>query len=177
MQSISDAQNDMNDAYLYGVPGIFTSGTVWLAAGIIAFLISPAAGIATLVFGGMGIFPISVLLCKFAGRSGKHQPDNPLAALAIEGTFWMLLSIPIAIGAAFYSYEWFFPAVLMVIAGRYLTFHTLYGNKLYWLFAVALASAGVGAAILNVPVFVGALLGGGIEWLFAIIIFKLASTR
>lgn len=177
MLSITDAQKDMSDAYLNGVPGIVTSGTIWLIAGIVALLISPTAAISTLVFGGMAIFPISVLLCKLAGRSGKHQSDNPLAALANEGTVWMLLSIPIAIGAAFYRYEWFFPAMLLVIAGRYLTFQTLYGNKLFWLFAAALATAGIVSLMNNAPVFVGALLGGGIEWLFAAIIFKFSNLR
>ena len=37
----------------------------------------------------------------------------------------MLLSIPVAVGLGLYNPAWFFPAMLLIIAGRYLTFATL----------------------------------------------------
>ncbi|MEL7187564.1 MAG: hypothetical protein AAFN50_14210, partial [Pseudomonadota bacterium] len=138
MMSITDAQQDMRDAYYGGATGAVTSATAWLAAALVATFVSQYAGILTLIFGGMLIFPASVVLCKIIGRSGKHHKDNPLAPLAIEGTIWMLLCILVAIGAALYKIEWFFPAMLLVIAGRYLTFSTLYGLRLYWAFAATL---------------------------------------
>ena len=170
MDSLAAAQADMRQAYYYGVPGIICSGSVWLAAAATGLLLGAKIGIATLVIGGTLIFPLSVLLSKLLGARGKHQPDNPLAALAIEGTFWMLLSIPIALGAAFYRIEWFFPAMLMVIGGRYLTFASLYGMKIYWLFALVLVAAGWACALVNAAVYWGALVGGLVEWLFAALI-------
>ncbi|KMT66944.1 hypothetical protein XM47_02265 [Catenovulum maritimum] len=71
MDSFKQAQQDMNKAYFYGVPGIICSGTVWLVAGLIAFFYQANAGIGTLIFGGMVIFPLSVLICKLLGYSGK----------------------------------------------------------------------------------------------------------
>lgn len=62
-----------------------------------------------------------------------EQPDKGIqlmAPLALEGTIWLLLAIPVAIGAALYRVEWFFPAMLLVIAGRYLTFSTLYDMRI-----------------------------------------------
>ncbi|BFM13497.1 hypothetical protein R50072_36500 [Simiduia litorea] len=170
MDSIKEAQKDMNEAYFYGVPGIVSSGTIWLFAGIISLLIAPKIGIATLVFGGTLIFPASVLACKALGRSGKHSKDNPLAPLAIEGTVWMLLSIPIAIGAALTSLDLFFPAMLLVIGGRYLTFNTIYGSRIYWALGVVLAVSAVLITVLRVPVYIGGLVGGIIEYLFAFIV-------
>ena len=52
MNSIADAQQDMRDAYYGGAPGVITSGTAWLIAGLVSFIISSKAGILTLIFGG-----------------------------------------------------------------------------------------------------------------------------
>lgn len=173
MNSISDAQSDMRIAYLNGAPGIITSGSAWLIAGIFAFSTGSKAGIMALIFGGMLIFPVSVLFCKVLGRTGKHSKDNPLAPLAIEGTLWMLLSIPVAIGVSLYKVEWFFPAMLLVIAGRYLTFSTLYGMRVYWAFSAALVIASFLLIRFDAPVFYGALSGAAIEFVFGLAIFIL----
>lgn len=171
MDSIKQAQNDMNDAYFYGVSGVISSGSVWLASGLVALMVSMNTGIMTLVFGGMLIFPISLVLCKLFGRSGKHDSDNPLAPLALEGTFWMLLSIPIAIAVALYKPEWFYSAMLLVIAGRYLTFNTLYGNRVFWLFSIVMVIAAFALLALHAPSYLGGIVGGIIELLFALIIY------
>ena len=84
MYSIQDAQKDMRLAYFDGFPGVLASGSVWLASGFMALMVSPKAGMLGLVLGGMLIFPLSVLLCKLFGRSGQHDEANPLAALALE---------------------------------------------------------------------------------------------
>ncbi len=177
MDSISDAQRDMREAYFGGATGAVSSATAWLAAAIVATFANPKAGILTLVFGGTLIFPLSVVLSKLVGRSGKHQKGNPLAPLAIQGTFWMLLSIPIAIGAAMYKVELFFPAMLLVIGGRYFTFVTIYGMKIYWLFGAALAVFAFPLAILKAPVMAGAYTGAIIEYLFGIIIFIISKPK
>lgn len=170
MSSILEAQSDMREAYFNGVPGVFTSGSVWVIAGIVTLLANPISGILTLVIGGTVIFPISVVFCKLLGRTGKHNKENPLGSLAIEGTIWMLLSIPIAGAASLYRVEWFFPAMMMVIAGRYLTFSTVYGLRAYWFFGVALALSAYILVVLEAPSFVGAFTGGIVELAFAIVI-------
>lgn len=171
MDSITDAQKDMREAYYGGAPGVVTSGTAWFIASLVSFLVSSKAGILTLIFGGMLIFPVSIVFCKSIGVPGKHKKGNPLAALALEGTFWMLLSIPVAVGAAFFRIEWFFPAMLFVIAGRYLTFSTLYGRRIYWAFALTLVISGWLLLSTNAPVYLGAFAGGAIEYCFGIAIF------
>lgn len=59
--------------------------------------------------------------------------------------------------------EWFFPAVLLVIGGRYLTFQTLYGLRAYWACGAALCAAGLALGIVGAPVAVGAFAGGAVE--------------
>jgi hypothetical protein len=171
MNSISEAQKDMRDAYYFGVPGIICSGLVWTISGFVALLSVPHHGIIALVFGGMVIFPASVLLCKLLGYSGKHDKTNPLAPLAIEGTIWMLLSIPIAIALATYNQQYFFPAMLLIIAGRYLTFTTLYGRKTFYIFSIVLALFAALIVLTQAPVFSGAMIGGAVELIFALIIY------
>lgn len=83
----------------------------------------------------------------------------------------MLLSIPIAIAASLYRVEWFFPAMLFVIAGRYLTFSTLYGMRIFWLLGAALVAAGSLSIVFQVPVFVGALAGALVEYAVGILVF------
>jgi len=80
----------------------------------------------------------------------------------------MLLSIPIAVGCAFYRIEWFFPAMLFVIGGRYLIFSTLYGRRLYWVLAVMLVMLVMVAWVLlgvNAPAYLGAISGGIIYYI------------
>lgn len=169
---IADAQQDMREAYHGGATGAVCSASAWLTAALVATFANPKAGILTLIFSGMLIFPASVLLSKIIGRSGKHSKDNPLAPLAIQGTIWMLISIPVAIGVAFYKVEWFFPAMLLVIGGRYLTFATLYGMKIYWAFGVTLAISAWPLVAFDLPVFAGAYTGAFIEYLYGIAIFS-----
>lgn len=171
MDSFKQAQTDMNTAYFNGVPGVISSGSIWLISGLVASMLNMKMGILTLVIGGMFIFPISIVICKLCGRSGKHQQDNPLAPLAMEGTFWMLLSIPIAIGLSIYKIEWFYPAMLLVIAGRYLTFNTLYGNRTFWLFGLSLVASAFLLISSKAPAFLGGIVGGLLELVFALILF------
>ncbi|MES2604772.1 MAG: hypothetical protein V4603_07520 [Pseudomonadota bacterium] len=171
MDSMQDAQHDMRTAYYGGAPGIFASGTAWFIAALVAFFVSPWAGILALIIGGMFIFPVSVLLCKAIGSTGKHRKGNPLASLAISGTIWMVLSIPIAVGAALYRPAWFFPAMLLVIGSRYMTFPTIYGTRLYWIFGGALVAASIVLLLTAAQVFASALAGALVEFVFGAVIF------
>lgn len=136
--TISQAQADMRSAYFSGAAGVLISGAVWLAAGLVAALHSPSVAVLVLLVGGSLIHPASVALCKVLGRTGRHEPGNPLGVLAIEGTFWLLAGIAVAYGVHVLRPEWFFPAMLLAIGGRYLTFQSLYGLRIDWYGGAAL---------------------------------------
>ena len=172
--TIDEAQTDMRHAYFSGAAGIFASSLAWLTAALVAHLASPRGGIATLFLGGMLIHPVAMMLSKILGRPGAHARDNPLGRLAIETTVWMLLAIPLAFLLSFQRVEWFFVAMLIVIAGRYFTFATLYGLRIYWLLGAALACAAFGLLALNANSTIAALAGGVIELMFAGIVFSTA---
>jgi hypothetical protein len=77
--TLQEAQSDLRWAYLCGVPGVFVSGCVWLAASGVAAAVSHRAGVFALLLGGAAIHPLSVLLSKLLGRSGA-KPGHRLKA-------------------------------------------------------------------------------------------------
>jgi hypothetical protein len=168
------AQRDMRYGYLNGAPGVLVSACIWLGAAGVALAATPRAAVFALLAGGMFIHPLAVLVCKALGRPGRHGKGNPLAALAGECTVWMILGLVLAFGLSWWRSELFFPAALLVIGGRYLTFATLYGLRRYWAFGGALAVAGYGLAAAGMPMAAGALTGGAAELAFAIGLFLMA---
>jgi len=173
-QTISQAQADMRSGYFSGVPGMLVSGVVWLTAGAVAVLASDKAAVLALLVGGMVIHPLGMVFARLLGRTGAHSAGNPLGRLAAEGTFWFLAGIAIAYGMHFLRLEWFFPAMLLLVGGRYLTFQTLYGLRAYWVLGGVLCCAGLAMALARIPVPVAALAGGVIEVLFASFLFMRA---
>jgi len=169
--TIADAQRDMRQAYWHGGPGVLVSGTAWLAAGLVALAGTPQQAILALFVGGMAIHPLATLVCRLLGRSGAHARGNPLAALAMEGTLWLLLGFALAYGLSLWRSELFFPAMLLTIGGRYLTFATLYGMRIYWIFGAALSGAGMLLANSGAPMAASALIGGAIEIVFGLAIW------
>lgn len=113
-----------------------------------------------------------MLLSKALGRSGVHTKGNPLAALAIETTVWLLLGIAVAFLASLQRPEVFFLAMLVTIAGRYFTFATLYGMRVYWICAAALVAAAFALAASGAGTTWIALTGRLLELMFAAVIFS-----
>ncbi|WP_413894971.1 DUF7010 family protein [Rhodoferax sp.] len=162
-----EAQRDMRLAYFSGAPGMFASALAWSVAGIIALQSSASNAVLALFVGGMLIHPVGVLLCKALGRQGKHSKENPLGALALESTVWLIFSLPIAYAVSLSNVLWFFPSMLLVIGGRYFTFHTLFGLRIYWVCGGVLAFAGYLLAASKAQPYVSAFAGAAIEAVFA----------
>jgi hypothetical protein len=167
LTTLAAAQRDMRSAYLGGAPGVLVSGLVWAVAGCVATWISQERAVWALFVGGIFIHPVALLCARLLGRSGRHTPGNPLGALAMATTFWMIMMLPLAYGVSLLRIDLFFPAMLLVIGGRYLCAQTLFGTRLYWVFGAVLALAGYGLAKLNAPVALGGFAGAVIEAVFA----------
>ena len=168
--TLAATQRDMRTGYLGGAPGVLVSGSVWAVAACVAAWLSPQRAVWALFVGGMFIHPIAVLCTRLLGAPGRHTPGNPLGALAMATTFWMIAMLPLAYGIALWRIELFFPAMLLVIGGRYLCFHTLYGNRIYWVLGAVLGLAGYGLASLGAPPVLGAAAGALIEIVFAFVL-------
>lgn len=168
---LGPAQSDMRAGYYSGAPGMASSGLVWLVAGLVALMLSPVQAVIALFVGGMFIHPLGVLGSKLLGRSGSHTAGNPLGALAMETTVLMLLCFPITFALAQYRIEWFFPAMMLVIGGRYLCFATVYGLRVYWICGGVLACAAMLLVFLTASPAYGAFSGAVIELGFASLIY------
>ena len=168
--TVAAAQQDMRSAYLGGAPGLFVSGTVWAIAGLVCSWKSPLDAVWALYAGGVLIHPLSTLLTRLLGRSGKHAAGNPLGMLAFAGTIWMILMLALAYGIALWRIDLFFPAMLFVIGGRYLTFATVFGTRLFWVCGAVLALAGWLLAWMHAAPATAAFMGGGIEIVFGMIV-------
>ena len=167
---LQQAQADMRRAYYGGATGMVASSIAWFAAGCVALRGSADTAVWTLLIAGLFIFPASVLLSKLVGRSGAHAKGNPLGMLAGATTFWLVFSLPLAYAASRLHVEWFFPAMLLVIGGRYLTFDTLFGDRMYWVCGLALAAAGFALGRALMAPAVAAFTGSAIEAAFALVI-------
>jgi len=175
--TLIQAQADMRSGYFDGAPGLLVSGLVWMVSGLFAVFASQGSAVLALLFGGAVIHPLSVLAAKILGRAGAHRKDNPLGRLAIEGTLWLLAGIAIAYAMQLLRPEWFFPAMLLLIGGRYLTFQSLYGLRIYWICGATLCIAGLVAGLVRAPVPVSIFVGSAIELIFATLVFIKARRR
>jgi hypothetical protein len=135
--------------------------SLWYAAGVVAIMLSPKHAVLALFVGGMFIHPVGILIAKVLGRPGAHTRGNPLGTLALDSTVLMLLCLPLAYAISVDRPDWFFPAMLLVIGGRYLVFRTIYGARVYWLLGASLASAAFALVALRASPIAGAFVGAG----------------
>ena len=131
----------------------------------------------TLLIGGVFIHPLSILLSKTVGLRGKHAKDNPLGKLAMEGTIFMLMCLPLAFGLSLQKTDWFFQGMLLIIGGRYLTFSSIYGNKLYWVLGAIIGIAAYFLFSFKIQSSFSALTGSLIEISFGFIMIILFRRR
>jgi len=171
VDNIANAQADLRKGYADGALGVLASGTVWMAAALVAFLVSSQTAIWTLFFGGMLIHPLGLLMAKLVGVPGNHSKQNPLGKLIMEGTIFMLMCIPLALLLSLQNHAWFFQGMLLIIGGRYLTFATLYGIKTYWILGAVLGAAAFALFFFNGNPAISALSGSMMEIGFGIFLF------
>ena len=170
---LSHAQADMRFAYCSGAPGMLASALAWLCAAVATVQASPQQAVWVLFIGGMLIHPVGVLVSKVLGRPGQHARGNPLGSLAWASTLWLIFSLPLAYAVSLFRIEWFFPAMLLVIGGRYLVFGTLFGMRIHWLCGLALAGTAYLLVRTEASPTVAASAGAAIEVVFAAAIFIL----
>lgn len=174
---IDEAQQDLRLAYFDGAPGVLVSALAWLASGLASIYGSPQRAVIVLFVGGMLIHPVSTVLTKALGRTSKHSTGNPLGRLALETTVWLLFCLPLAFVVAQFRIAWFFPAMLLVIAGRYTVFATMFGLRVFWVCAAALATAAYILVKLAASPTAGAFTGAAIEAVFSSVIFYRSRLR
>ncbi|MFZ5841385.1 MAG: DUF7010 family protein [Pseudomonadota bacterium] len=168
MQTLNAMQDDMRLAFWDGAPGMLVSALVWLIAGVVALQLGVAQAIWALLIGGALIHPVATVVLKLLGRSAKPQAGNALNSLAFASTIWLIACCVLAYGLSRAQPGWFFPAMMLAIGSRYLTFHALYGLRLYWFCGGALIAAGYFCFAFGMAPAYAAFVGGGVEVVFAL---------
>lgn len=145
---IANAQAEISKANVRGAPGVFVSGAVWLAAGLLRLFYSDEIAFAALFFGGMLIVPLSSLIGKLVFGAEKGAAGNPLERLGFEGTIVLFAGLFLAFVLLQVAPDLAFPALALMIGARYFAFRTIYREPVYWaLGAILMAIAG--AALLG----------------------------
>ncbi|MFN3620252.1 DUF7010 family protein [Sphingorhabdus sp.] len=162
---LGEAQRDMRRAYVNGGVGIFVSGLVWAAAGLVTLYAEPLSAMAILFFGGMLIHPLSLLIARRVYHRGKVRAPNPMEMLALQSTAFLIIGLVVAYLVSPTYGDWFFAIALLTVGARYLVFQTVYGMRLYLVLGVILIAIAAFALWLEItPAFV-ALTGGATELL------------
>lgn len=171
--ALETSQAQMRHAHFDGAPGVLVSGVVWIMAAAACHYRGTASGMWVLLMGGACIHPLASVLTRVLGRPGKATA-NPLNALAAASTVWLIACCAMAYGL----YRWipmlFFPAMLLSIGSRYMTFTTLFGRSLYWILGAVLVVAACLAVFFKLSPMSAALLGGVPELVFAGVVFSSA---
>lgn len=169
--TFTKAQDDMRKGYANGSIGIIVSGLVWLISAIVAYQYSSKQAVYILLIGGIFIHPVATLFSKLIGLPGTHTKGNPLGNLAMEGTIFMIMCLPLAFGLSLQHTEWFFQGMLLIIGGRYLTFASIYGSDLYYILGAFLGIAAYLLFFFKVQSLGSLLTGSLIEISFGFLLF------
>lgn len=123
------------------------SGAVWLVSAALGNWVGTTAGIVALLLGGMLIFPLTTLALKATGGPAALPTGHPMAALATQLAFTVPIGLLVALGAALYRLDWFYPGALLIVGAHYLPFVFLYGMRLFAVLAAAMVAAGMVLAL------------------------------
>lgn len=169
--TVQEAQADLRRAYVGGGPGVFVSGLVWLATAFVERGHGIGTAFAVLFFGGMLIFPLSMLLARALFRRSKEAAANPLGRTALESTIAMIGGLFAAWLFLPFKPDYVFPLAAIAVGTHYAVFKTIYGDKLFWLLGALITAVGFVAIYKVVAIPGGPILAvGAIELVFAVIL-------
>lgn len=175
---VQDAQREMRSVFVGGAIGQFVSGSIWLLSAVLATFVSAQAGLLSLFFGGMLIFPLTQLALKVSGRPAIVSKDNPVYELGRQVALVGPLGLPVIYMAIQADINWFYPAFLIVMGAHYLPFTFMYGTRLYLILAALMVVGGVAIAWLLPEVFVaGGWFGAIVLLVFAFLIWRGVATQ
>jgi hypothetical protein len=144
--NIAEAQKEMRLRFAGGFHGQLVSSLVWFVSAGLADWVSTKAAIASLVFGGFLIFPLTELLVR-GSKAAPLSKENALHWLGMQVAFVLPLSMPLLFPITRYSIGLFYPAMMILLGAHYLPFVFLYGMKAFAALSALLVGGGVFLAI------------------------------
>ena len=176
--TIAEAQQDLRRAYVGGGPGTFVSSLVWLATAVVLRRHGTASAFYVLFFGGMLIFGLTFLLCRFVFRRPTPASNNPLGRVALESTLCMIGCLIAAWIMLSLNASYVFSLAAIAVGTHYAAFRTVYGDALFWVLGGLITMVGCLGIFTKLYLPGGqALAVGIIELFFAVILTARALRR
>lgn len=108
------------------------------------------------------------MLLRLSGRPASVSRKNPFNTLAMQVAFVLPFSMLLLVPVGLYRLNWFFPALIVLLAAHYLPFAFLYGMRMFLFLSGTLMAAGVVVALYFSGSFsLGAWIAGLILFIFA----------
>lgn len=145
--NVREAQAEICRSFVGGGPGVMVSGLVWLAAAFAEQERGVAFGFAVLFFGGMLIFPLSLMASRLIFRRAATQPGNGLTQIAIESTIAMIGGLFAAFLMLQYAPDYVMPLAALAVGTHYFAFRTLYGNVIFVVLGAIISALALNAAL------------------------------
>jgi hypothetical protein len=139
---IADAQQDNRRAFVGGGPGQFISGVLWLGAALVLKRRGVGAAFTFIFFGGMLIFPLTVLISRQLFMRAPASRSNPLSSLIPESTVAMMGGLFAAWLFLSSRPTYVFPVAAIAVGTHYAVFRTAYGDTLFWILAGLITAVG-----------------------------------
>jgi hypothetical protein len=140
---ITEAQQDNRRAFVGGGPGAFVSGLLWLGAALIMRQRGVGTAFAFIFFGGMLIFPLTLLVSRQMFKRAPASKSNSLGRVVPESTVAMIGGLFAAWLFLSSKPAYVFPLVAVAVGTHYASFGTVFGNKLFWVRAGLVTAIGV----------------------------------
>jgi hypothetical protein len=145
--NITDAQRGVRTTFLGGFAGQLVSSAVWSISAALSTWHSSRSAIYALVFGGMFIFPGTLLFLRIMGRPGGLPKAHPMNALGMQVAFMVPFSLPVIGAATLFRHNWFYPACMVIVGAHYFPFIFMYGMWQFGILAASLLGAGLAIAL------------------------------
>ncbi len=142
---LSEAQADLRRAYVDGGPGTVISGLIWIAAAMAQAREGVGTGFAVLFFGGMLIFPLSLLVNRALIRRASEATENPFGRLVLESTVAMIGGLFAAWLFLGHAPHLVMPLAALAVGAHYFAFRTAYGLLVFWGLGGVIMAMSVGA--------------------------------
>ena len=169
--TIAEAQRDLQRAFVGGGPGVFISGIVWIAAAVVEQAAGTGAAFAVLFFGGMLIFPLATLVCRFLFGAEKEGSGNPFGATALESTVAMIGGLFAAWLFLPFEPDYVFPLAAIAVGTHYAVFRTIYGDPIFLFLGALITAVGLASIFSFVALPGGPILAvAAIELLFGCVL-------
>lgn len=152
---LREAQREIRRSFVGGGPGVIVSGLIWSAAAIAESERGVAFGFVVLFFGGMLIFPVSLLVARAVFRRPAPQGGNGLLPIALESTAAMIGGFLAAFLLLPHAPDLVLPLAALAVGTHYFAFRTLYGEVIFLILGVVISALALNAAFGWVAIPVG----------------------